>query len=149
MLKIFEKVKKTKFSEINNHDKAIFITSLMIECAKIDDNFEKKEHELIKNILSKKLHLDSDEVENCFDESIKASNESVEVYSLTKDIRDNFSKDEILLIFEYLWQIILIDGIVDDFESSMMTKLTGLFHLTGKESAEAKLNAKISLSGEI
>ena len=49
-------------------------------------------------------------------------------------------------IFEYLWKIILSDGIVDDFESSMMTKLTGLFHLSGKESADAKNNAKESLN---
>ena len=28
----------------------------------------------------------------------------------------------------------------------MMTKLTGLFHLTGKENAEAKKNAQIALN---
>ena len=53
--------------------------------------------------------------------------ESIEIYSLTKEIRDNFDKDEILFIFELLWKIILSDGIIDDFESSAMTKLTDYF----------------------
>ena len=32
---------------------------------------------------------------------------NVEIYSLTKDIRDNFSKEEILTIFEYMWAVML------------------------------------------
>ena len=32
--------------------------------------------------------------------------ENVELYSLTKDIRDNFSKEEILEIFEYMWSVV-------------------------------------------
>ena len=144
MFSIFKKIKddKAKFSEISNHDKAILISSLMIECAKSDESFHEKEITLIKDILQKKLHLNQDEIKNCFDESLKASNNSVELYSLTKDIRDNFSREEVLIIFQYLWGIILADGVVEDYEASMMTKLTGLFHLTGKENAEAKTNAE-------
>ena len=63
------------------------------------------------------------------------------VYSLTKDIRDNFDKEEILQIFEYIWSVVLADGKIDDFEAALMSKLVGLFHLTGKESAEAKKKA--------
>ena len=66
---------------------------------------------------------------------------NVEIYSLTKDIRDNFSKEEILTIFEYMWSVILADGKIDDFEAALMSKLVGLFHLTGKESADAKNKA--------
>ena len=66
---------------------------------------------------------------------------NVEIYSLTKDIRDHFDKDEILEIFEYMWSVMLADGEIDDYESALMTKLVGLFHLTGKESAEAKKKA--------
>jgi len=146
MLDIFLQSKNKNFEDISNMDKAIMITSLMIECAKSDDNFSDSEKNLIKKILQNKLHLSNDEIDNCFENSQKVSKNSVEIYSLTKEIRDNFSKEEVLLIFEFLWQIILSDGLVDDFEASMMTKLTGLFHLTGRESSEARNNAKASLN---
>ena len=55
--------------------------------------------------------------------------------------RDNFSKEEILEIFEYMWSVVMADGKIDDFEAALMSKLVGLFHLTGKESAEAKKKA--------
>ena len=148
MLGIFEKLKEKKcdLNEFSSADKAVLITTLLIECAKSDDVFSDKEENQIKKILQNKLHLDEAEAQNCFQKANENSNESVEIYSLTKDIRNNFSKEEILLIFEYLWKIILSDGIIDDFESSMMTKLTGLFHLTGRESSDAKNNAKSSIN---
>ena len=148
MFAIFEKLKNENFKteELSEIDKAILISTLLVECARSDDNFSDTEKEQIKNILKNKLHLNSSEVEKCFETANESSKESIEIYSLTKEIRDNFNKEEILFIFELLWKIILSDGIIDDFESSMMTKLTGLFHLTGKENAEAKKNAQIALN---
>ena len=148
MFAIFEKLKNDnlKTQELSSIDKAILISTLLVECARSDDNFTDTEKEQIKKILKNKLHLDSSEVEQCFETANESSEKSIEIYSLTKEIRDNFDKEEILFIFELLWKIILSDGIIDDFESSMMTKLTGLFHLTGKENAEAKKNAQIALN---
>ena len=148
MFAIFEKLKKENLNtqEFSDIDKAILISTLLVECARSDDNFTDIEKEQIKKILKNKLHLEPSEVEKCFETANESSQKSIEIYSLTKDIRDNFNKEEILIIFELLWKIILSDGIIDDFESSMMTKLTGLFHLTGKENAEAKKNAEIALN---
>ena len=148
MFAIFEKLKNEDFKtqELSSIDKAILISTLLVECARSDDNFTDTEKEQIKKILKNKLHLDSSEVEQCFETANESSEKSIEIYSLTKEIRDNFDKDEILFIFELLWKIILSDGVIDDFESSMMTKLTGLFHLTGKENAEAKKNAQTALN---
>ena len=148
MFAIFEKLKSEdlKTQKLSSIDKAILISTLLVECARSDDNFTDTEKEQIKKILKNKLHLDSSEVEKCFETANESSEKNIEIYSLTKEIRDNFNKDEILFIFELLWKIILSDGVIDDFESSMMTKLTGLFHLTGKENAEAKKNAQNALN---
>ena len=148
MFAIFEKLKSEDFKtqELSSIDKAILISTLLVECARSDDNFTDTEKVQIKKILKNKLHLDSSEAEECFETANESSEKSIEIYSLTKEIRDNFDKDEILFIFELLWKIILSDGVIDDFESSMMTKLTGLFHLTGKENAEAKKNAQTALN---
>ena len=148
MFAIFEKLKNEnlKTQELSSIDKAILISTLLVECARSDDNFTDTEKEQIKKILKNKLHLDSSEVDKCFETANESSEKNIEIYSLTKEIRDNFDKDEILFIFELLWKIILSDGVIDDFESSMMTKLTGLFHLTGKENAEAKKNAQTALN---
>ncbi|MAI29851.1 MAG: hypothetical protein CMP38_06555 [Rickettsiales bacterium] len=142
MLPFLKKFKKENNTEdISDNEKNILITSLLIECAKGDYDFSDQEISKIKDLIKKKLKIDQSKVNSIFDNALEMVEENVEIYSLTKDIRDNFNKEEILEIFEYMWSVVLADGRVDDFEAALMTKLVGLFHLTGKESAEAKKKA--------
>ena len=138
-LKKFKKVDSTE--EVSDNEKNILITSLLIECAKGDYDFSDQEVSKIKDLIKKKLKIDQPKVNLIFDKAREMVEENVELYSLTKDIRDNFKKEEILEIFEYMWAVVLADGKIDDFEAALMSKLVGLFHLTGKESADAKKKA--------
>ena len=136
---------KLKDKDINKDvsvdEKNILTTSILIECAKEDNNFSEEEIKKIKNLIQHKLNVEQNKLNSIFDSALEMTQGNVEIYSLTKDIRDNFSKEEILTIFEYMWSVILADGKIDDFEAALMSKLVGLFHLTGKESADAKNKA--------
>ena len=144
MLKFLKKFKDmNKNSPIaSEDDKNILVTSLLIECAREDGNFSEEEISKIRNLLTTKLNVNNDKINTIFDGALKMSQKSVEIYSITRDIRDNFSHDEILKILEYMWIVMLADGHIDDFESALMRKMVGLFHLTGKDSSLAKENAQ-------
>ena len=133
---------KLKDKDINKDvsvdEKNILTTSILIECAKEDNNFSEEEIKKIKNLIQHKLNVEQNKLNSIFDSALEMTQGNVEIYSLTKDI---FSKEEILTIFEYMWSVILADGKIDDFEAALMSKLVGLFHLTGKESADAKNKA--------
>jgi|TARA_B100000073_G_scaffold58541_1_gene43491 uncharacterized tellurite resistance protein B-like protein len=142
MLPFLKKFKKEHNTEdISDNEKNILITSLLIECAKGDYDFSDQEILKIKDLIKKKLKIDQPKINLIFDKALEMIQGNVELYTLTKDIRDNFSKEEILQIFEYMWSVVLADGKIDDFEAALMSKLVGLFHLTGKESADAKKKA--------
>jgi|TARA_B100000131_G_C17759234_1_gene468509 uncharacterized tellurite resistance protein B-like protein len=142
MLPFLKKFKKEHNTEnISDNEKTILITSLLIECAKGDYDFSEQEISKIKDLIKNKLKIGQSEINSIFDKALELVEENVELYSLTKDIRDNFSKEEILEIFEYMWSVVMADGKIDDFEAALMSKLVGLFHLTGKESADAKKKA--------
>ena len=142
MLPFIKKFKKEHNTEdVSDNEKTILITSLLIECAKGDYDFSEQEISKIKDLIKNKLKIGQSEINSIFDKALEMVEENVELYSLTKDIRDNFSKEEILEIFEYMWSVVMADGKIDDFEAALMSKLVGLFHLTGKESADAKKKA--------
>tara|TARA_B100000287_G_scaffold428120_1_gene478975 strand:- start:11959 stop:12399 length:441 start_codon:yes stop_codon:yes gene_type:complete len=142
MIPFLNKIKERDIhKEISVDEKNILTASLLIECAKEDNDFSDEEIRKIKNLIQHKLNVDQNKLNSIFDSAIEMTQGNVEIYSLTKDIRDNFSKEEILTIFEYMWSVILADGKIDDFEAALMSKLVGLFHLTGKESADAKNKA--------
>tara|TARA_X000001036_G_scaffold185863_1_gene175316 strand:+ start:226 stop:669 length:444 start_codon:yes stop_codon:yes gene_type:complete len=133
---------KIETKTIDPKQKKILIASILVECAKSDNKFTDSETKKIKILLEKKINVTSNEVNEVFEEAIKMTENNIEVYSLTRDIRENFSKEEILQIFEYMWEIVLSDGILDDFEAALMRQLTGLFHLSDRESAEARKKAE-------
>ena len=144
MLNIFKNLKENKgdIESASNEEKGIMIATLLVEAAKSDDEFADEEITKIKKIVSNKLHFDEELTNSIFDKALEISQDSIELYSLTKDIKENFTKDEILNIFVYLWKVILSDGVIDDYESGLIRNLTGLFHLTGKEVAETKATAE-------
>ena len=150
MLNFLEKFKndKAELTGATSEEKNILIASLLIECAKEDGDFSDDEIIKIKSLLNTKLNIDSNDVNAIFDAALEITQDNVEIYSLTKDIRDNFSHEEILKIIEYMWAVMLADGHVDDFEAALMRKIIGLFHLTGKDSSIAKENALNSLNNQ-
>lgn len=44
-------------------------------------------------------------------------------------------------VIEMMWGVILVDGIIDDFEANLMRRMNGLLYVSGIESAEAKERA--------
>ena len=150
MLNFLEKFKSEKAELISatSEEKNILIASLLIECAKEDGDFSDDEIIKIKSLLNTKLNINGNDVNAIFDAALEITQDNVEIYSLTKDIRDNFSHEEILKILEYMWAVMLADGHVDDFEAALMRKIIGLFHLTGKDSSIAKENALNSLNNQ-
>ncbi len=146
MLNFLKNIKdqNNHLNEVSQDEKNILIISLLIECAKGDYDFSDDEIKKIKNLIKNKLKIEENKVESLFNDAIKMTQNNVEIYSLTRDIRENFEKEKILEIFSFMWEVVLADGKIDDFELALMTKLTGLFHLTGKEAAQAKLAATSS-----
>ncbi len=144
---MFNKLKIKKFKEIQpRSEKNIIITSILVECAKEDGEILNIEKNKIKTLLKSKLKMSQEEANQTFNEAIELAKNRVEMYSLTKEIRENFERNEIIKILEYMWLIVLSDGKLDDFEAALMSKAVGLFHLTGRESAEARKNAENELS---
>ena len=148
MLNFLKKFQENEPTEVSSDEKNILITAILIECAKEDGDFSDVEIEKIKKLLENKLGVDTEKISSIFDQAIELCQDSVEIYSLTKDIRDNFSHNEILNILELMWTIMLADGKIDDFEDAMMRKIVGLFHLTGKDSSEARQKATMNLNNQ-
>jgi len=123
-------------------DEDIFaVLSLLIEASKIDGIISPDEIQLIKNILVNKFHLTSQKADKAIEFVIQKSDEKVEVYSDVKVILDSMDHDERISVIEMMWEIILVDGEIDEYESNLIWRICGLLHITGTESSEAKKRA--------
>tara|TARA_B100001013_G_scaffold273436_1_gene174129 strand:+ start:499 stop:744 length:246 start_codon:yes stop_codon:yes gene_type:complete len=62
-------------------------------------------------------------------------------HSFTSQINQSFSNEKKIILLEILWEIILEDGELHDFESNLMRRLAGLLYISDVQCGNAKKRA--------
>ena len=137
MFSFLKKNKKNSFDKIYVNSAA-----LLIHAAKIDENYQIEEKQIIKKTLIK-LGVDEKSVDELIKIAEKYEKESNQILGFTKEIKQMDEKFK-LKIIETLWQIIYSDGLDDMYETNLMTRLKGLMYLDDKLFAEIKDKVKSS-----
>ena len=117
------------------------ICGLMIEAAFTDGKIEESELKKIKLSLINVFGEDPKEVNLFLDEAIKNKNNSKSLHYYTSFINKNFDDDKKLLLIEALWEIVLSDGEIHDFESNLIRRLAGLLYISDVNSGNARKRA--------
>ena len=103
------------------------IAALLIHVAKIDENYTKKEREIIKKAIIE-LGAKNEIADSVLIEAEEIEKESNQILNFTKEVK-NLNKDSKIKIIESLWAIIYSDSNADMYENSLMRRLTGLLYL--------------------
>tara|TARA_Y100001935_G_scaffold252259_1_gene255762 strand:- start:776 stop:1201 length:426 start_codon:yes stop_codon:yes gene_type:complete len=138
MFSLFKKEKENKNDE--NHLSLTSVAALLIHSAKIDQNFTKKERDIIKKAL---IEMGADE--NNLDEIIKEAEikeqDSNQILEFTKEVKYK-NIEEKKIVIEALWNIIYSDDDADIYETNLMRRLSGLLYLDPKIVGDIKEKIK-------
>ncbi len=125
----------------DNNKNLELLCGLMIEAAYTDGQIDENELNKIKSSLINIFEEDSNEVDLVLDKAIKNKNNSKSLHYYTSFINKNFNDDKKLLLIEALWEIVLSDGEIHDFESNLIRRLAGLLYINDVSSGNAKKRA--------
>ena len=117
------------------------LSGLMIEAAYTDGQIDKSELDKIKLSLVNIFQEDINEVNLVLKEAEKNKNNSKSLHHYTSYINKNFDSDKKILLIEVLWEIVLSDGEVHDFESNLIRRLAGLLYISDVNSGNARKRA--------
>jgi len=139
---IFEKVKQENKSEVEIIEEEIYaVLSLLIEACKVDGIVSDDEIEKITGLLINKFHIEPIKTKKALNFVLEKANDKVEIFSDIKVILDTMDHEERIKVIEMLWEVVLADGNIDDYESNLMRKISSLLHVSSFETAEAKKRA--------
>ena len=132
---------KSKENNIKN-DKISYskIAALLVHTAKIDENYEDKEREIIKKTLIE-LGAESSNVDKVVSNAEVIEANSNQILDFTKEVK-NMSKGDKIKIIESLWKIIYSDNSADIYETNLMRRLAGLLYIDAKTMGELKKRIK-------
>ena len=147
MIKILKNFFENKDSSQNDVNQNLeLLCGLMIEAANSDGNIDTLEVNKIKGILVDIFEENLHEVNIYLEKAIQNSNNSNSLFYYTSQINKNYSDKKKLLLIETLWEIVLSDGKVHDYESSLIRRLSGLLYISDVNSGNAKKKALVKIN---
>ena len=143
MIKLLKDILSNNISEEDKvHTKNLeLLSGLMIEAAYTDGQIDEIEINKIKLTLINVFEEDPKEVDLLLEEAIKNKNNTKSLHYYTSLINKNFSDDKKLRLIEALWEIVLSDGKIHDYESNLIRRLSGLLYISDVNSGNARKRA--------
>ena len=143
MINILKNILNSKNSSenINNSNNLELLCGLMIEAAYTDGQVDEDELNKIKLSLVNIFAEDPKEVDIVLEEAVNNKNNAKSLHYYTSFINKNFDDEKKLLLIEVLWEIVLSDGQIHDFESNLIRRLAGLLYISDVNSGNARKRA--------
>jgi uncharacterized tellurite resistance protein B-like protein len=114
--------------------------AILLEMARIDNEFSKEEQESLIHILKERYGLSHEDTEELIQASDEELEGSIDLWRFTNLINRDYAIEEKLDIIRTVWEIAYADGRLDKHEDYLLHKLAELLHLTHKQLIDAKLS---------
>ena len=140
MISFFKNKEKDKVNDDKSYSN---IAALLIHVAKIDENYEDKEKEIIKKTLIE-LGASSSNIDKLISDASVIEENSNQILNFTREVKNAPESDKIRII-ESLWKIIYSDDNADIYETNLMRRLAGLLYIDAKTMGDLKEKVKKEL----
>ena len=117
------------------------LSGLMIEAANTDGKITQEELDKISLSLINVFKEDPKLVEKSLGKAFENRDNSKSLYFYTSKLNKSYTNDQKVQLIEVLWEIILADNELHDFETNLIRRLAGLLYISDVECGKAKIKA--------
>jgi len=136
---------KKELQDDDIKDAHLVLCVLMLEAAHVDGECSDEEMEHVVTTLTDTYGLAKEEIEGLIEQAYAKRKNSIDLFSFTRYLNQNYSKEEKLSVMESVWRVIHIDGRLEGHEDHFAHKLANLLRLTHKDLIDAKIKARTQL----
>ena len=141
----FKRNAKSTEDSVEHNDERFALTALLIKIAKSDYEYSSLEKSSIKIILKKRFSISELEVTDLITKAELLEDESSDSVRFTKVIKEFVPLENRNEIIEIFWELVLVDGIREDDENSLLRILGSLLGVNDRDVAFARQNVQIKL----
>ena len=136
LLGIEEKTESNKYSEFEQNHLAV--TSLFVEVAMVDNNFDMEERSKILKVIQSIFSLTEEKAKELLNHAEQEAKNSTQLFPMTTRISKTFSYEKRVELVESLWQIVYADGKMDAYEDQLMRRIGDLISVSDRDRILAK-----------
>ncbi len=114
------------------------LTALLIEVAYSDDHFDQAERAIVARLLESRFNLSQSDARALLAAGEAAAAESAELFHFTRIINERLSLADRIGLVEMLWEVAYADGVLDEYEDSLLRRVGGLIYVPDRERGMAR-----------
>jgi len=124
--------------------------ALLVHASMIDGQFDASERRKLKALLQARFELGDDEVRHLVQEAKVEESQSVDLFGFTNVLCRQLDQDGRKRIVEMLWEVVMADGVVHEFESNLVWRTAELLgvstrdRVTLRQAVAARLGIRIN-----
>ncbi|MBM3543984.1 MAG: TerB family tellurite resistance protein [Alphaproteobacteria bacterium] len=107
--------------------------ALLIHAALVDGHKDAEESRKLKALLQKRFAIDGAELIATLGEAEDWEKQSVDLYGFTSVLTRELDQDGRKRIVEMLWEIVLADGVLHEFESNLVWRASELLGVSARD----------------
>ena len=123
----------------------IAAAALLVRAAQIDGSMDAGEEKLLARLVGPNFGLDAAEAATLISDAKQAVDEANDLFQFTNRINAHFGEAHKIMLLELLWQIVMSDGVVDDYEANLLRRVAGLIYVTDQQAGQARKTAEAAL----
>lgn len=118
----------------------LMVAGIMLEASGRDGDYAPEELDIIRQALCRHFNLPQQGIDSLLQEANDARGGNADV--IGRSIRDNFSRDQLILLLAIIWQILLGDGTLGAVERQFVATFRSRLALSEEEGREAERIAR-------
>lgn len=122
-------------------DLEIAVAALLIEAARMDDDFDEDERAAIGRLLGEKFGHGPDQVALLIAAAEAAVARSTQMFPFTREICARLDYPARVRIIEMLWRVAYADGVLSPDEDALLRRIAGLIHVEDRDRGLARQRA--------
>lgn len=108
--------------------------ALLVLAAGLDGQFDQRERQTIRDVLSRRFDLPPDLAERLVADAVDTAAASTDLFALTREINAGVAFEDRGGIIELLWEVACADGVLHDYEANLVRRVAGLLHVSDHDS---------------
>jgi uncharacterized tellurite resistance protein B-like protein len=107
--------------------------ALLVRASVIDGKIDASERRKLKSLLQERFELEGEDARARLVEAVVREHESVDLYRFTSVLCRQLDQDGRKRIVEMLWEVVMADGLVHEFESNLVWRTAELLGVSTRD----------------
>lgn len=114
------------------------LAALLVEAGCSGDRFDARERRVVARLLERRFNLSAEGARTLLAAGECEARRSAELFRFTRIVNERLTHEQRIELVEMLWEVAYADGVLDQYEDSLLRRIGGLVYVSDHERGLAR-----------